>query len=837
MATGPPAWIGGAPPPPPSQQQKKKKKKKEEPKDTGPLLMEIVDATQESMTNYKNEKLIGDGASGEVFSAIDSSREELVAIKKMPINKRNIKMLKTEISIMQVTNHPNVVSYYNSFIVDKEKLWVVMEFMDKGSLTDILEQYEDGILMKESQIALVCLNTLNALAYMHRQNRIHRDIKSDNILVNSRGEVKLADFGYAAQLDDHAQKRNTIVGTPYWMAPELIKGTHYGPKVDIWSLGIMLMEMVEGEPPYMDSPPMRALYLITSQGIPDLKEPEKWSAALKNFKRVCLEVSILARPNAQRMLHHSFLDKACSPAQFWPVFDMEEDIDPSVQTTPREPPPKALPEPPSASAKPPQTVSPPPQSTPKNLNAIGKHPRGLKRPQRKAPLAPGKKKRVLVGKKGLKRGKGAGKKRWLANGKKFGGKKKPKRAPVGVKKTFVSLTPKLTSTRKRFETGPGHTRASSVHEKIRSSPPKVSPPAVPVPSPSVRKPSGPPSPSVSPQTNRNKENSKIVRCWSYFKPESNIEIEMNVGEIAEIIEEQELWYKGKNLTSLQTGWFPRSFCDEITESQAKDENALSLFSHVKVLADDNTNGSKSIKRPVPSNGGSSLPPSSPPPSSPSASPRKGRKLDNNISHIPTKAKSSDGGFKKPFTPVKKRPVSKNPVPNYSLPKKNVNPAGSNGQEVQRGSVLNKAKGFEAAILAKRDRNPSFRKNRTALVEVELVPNSPSSTPVKGNKSKKNIFGTPNSNRKGRASARMAFGSKGSPNTKSKKVARKDGRMRSSSLKGNDIAPHHQNEKDEEGNVASPFMHSRVTSKALRGTPFAAPDFQNQLQQALTKRLH
>lgn len=144
--------------------------------------------------------------------------------------------------------------------------WVVMELMDGGCLTDVLEQF-DSVRMTEGQIAHVCQQTLSALSYIHASHRIHRDIKSDNILLNTKGQVKIADFGYAAQLTQDQQKRHTVVGTPYWMAPELIRGHDYGTKVDIWSTGIMLMEMVEGEPPYMEFPPLRALFLITTKVI------------------------------------------------------------------------------------------------------------------------------------------------------------------------------------------------------------------------------------------------------------------------------------------------------------------------------------------------------------------------------------------------------------------------------------------------------------------------------------------------------------------------------------------------------------------------------------------
>jgi len=125
--------------------------------------------------------------------------------------------------------------------------------------------------------------------------------------LGSGGEVKIADFGYAAQLTQQKNKRQTIVGTPYWMAPELIRGQEYDTKVDIWSLGIMIMEMAEGEPPYMEFPPLRALFLITTKGIPDLKEPSKWSQHFQNFVSLCLEKDPSQRPDASELLKHPFM--------------------------------------------------------------------------------------------------------------------------------------------------------------------------------------------------------------------------------------------------------------------------------------------------------------------------------------------------------------------------------------------------------------------------------------------------------------------------------------------------------------------------------------------------
>ena len=137
---------------------------------------------------------------------------------------------------------------------------------------------------------------------------VRRAQKSDNILLNAKGEVKIADFGYAAQLTKKQKKRNTVVGTPYWMAPELIRGFDYGVGVDIWSTGIMVMEMAEGEPPYMEFPPLRALFLITTKGIPDLKEPT-WSPDFRDFVKKCLVKDTQDRPDGATLLRHPLLQK------------------------------------------------------------------------------------------------------------------------------------------------------------------------------------------------------------------------------------------------------------------------------------------------------------------------------------------------------------------------------------------------------------------------------------------------------------------------------------------------------------------------------------------------
>jgi len=266
---------------------------------------------------YEDMEKIGEGAAGEVYIATSRQRNGQVAVKKMTINHDNIKLLCTEINIMKSSRHPNIVEFLDCFTVDNNQLWIIMELMD-GCLTDVLEQFPK-VELNERQIALVCRETLRSLAYIHKNHRIHRDIKSDNILLNGLGEIKIADFGYAAQLTQEKQKRRTVVGTPYWMAPELIRGHDYGQKVDIWSLGIMLREMIEGEPPYMEFPPLRALFLITTKGIPPLNNEQKYTPQLVKFYNRCLEKEVEKRPTAEELLTDPFMDMCCTGPEFVPV--------------------------------------------------------------------------------------------------------------------------------------------------------------------------------------------------------------------------------------------------------------------------------------------------------------------------------------------------------------------------------------------------------------------------------------------------------------------------------------------------------------------------------------
>ncbi|XP_028854905.1 serine/threonine-protein kinase PAK 6 [Denticeps clupeoides] len=260
---------------------------------------------------------IGEGSTGVVCIAREKHSGRQVAVKMMDLRRQQRReLLFNEVVIMRDYQHRNVVQMFKSALVEEE-LWVIMEYLQGGALTNIVSETR----LTEEQIATVCEAVLQALAYLHSQGVIHRDIKSDSILLTLDGRIKLSDFGFCAQISKDIPKRKSLVGTPYWMAPEVISKSPYGTEVDIWSLGIMVVEMVDGEPPYFSETPVAAMKRLRDEPAPTVRNSQLISPVLKDFLDRMLTRDPLERASATDLLEHPFLLKSSSPQCLVPLVE------------------------------------------------------------------------------------------------------------------------------------------------------------------------------------------------------------------------------------------------------------------------------------------------------------------------------------------------------------------------------------------------------------------------------------------------------------------------------------------------------------------------------------
>ncbi|CAL8337957.1 unnamed protein product [Merluccius merluccius] len=262
------------------------------------------------------EKL-GEGSYGSVFKANFKETGEIVAIKQVPVESDLQEIIK-EISIMQQCNSPHVVRYYGSYFKNTD-LWIIMEFCAAGSVIDIIRLR--GKTLREEEVSTILQSTLKGLEYLHFTRKIHRDIKAGNILLTGEGKAKLADFGVAGQLTDTMAKRNTVIGTPFWMAPEVIQEIGYNCVADVWSLGITAIEMAEGKPPYSDIHPMRAIFMIPTNPAPTLRDPSVWSSLFHDFIAQCLVKNAESRATATQLLQHPFIRSAKPSSTLMPLIN------------------------------------------------------------------------------------------------------------------------------------------------------------------------------------------------------------------------------------------------------------------------------------------------------------------------------------------------------------------------------------------------------------------------------------------------------------------------------------------------------------------------------------
>jgi len=296
----------------------------------GRLQSEVVDDDPEEV--FEMVDIIGEGAYGLICTCRNIKQNRIFAIKFLEIEEEDEQHLMNELAILKEAGDCSYVVKYHGCYVKDCTLMIVMEFCDGGSALDIMNAWNNTY--KEEHIAAICACMVQGLIFLHSHKILHRDLKAGNILLNSDGIAKLADFGVSAKLQHTMEKKDTVVGSPYWMAPEVIsvqkeKAEGYDMKADIWSLGITAIELAEGKPPLFEIASLRVIFLIPARDPPKFTNPEKWSKEFNDFLAICLQKSPHDRPTSKELLDHPFITRGIQNQ--WLLKQLVQDTLPALQ--------------------------------------------------------------------------------------------------------------------------------------------------------------------------------------------------------------------------------------------------------------------------------------------------------------------------------------------------------------------------------------------------------------------------------------------------------------------------------------------------------------------------